>query len=209
MLNDLELTLPEICTTGTIPTMQLPDAGEYNYWDFYTNRILTIDGEITDWDYNIAKSIIGYNMHSTDNSPIVLLINSIGGLLDVTYSIIDTIKISRIPVWTVNMGQALSGGCMIFLAGEKRFTLPHSWCMTHMGSGGTSGNYDQSKEQQKVWDEQVKNMGEYIMSQSGIDDKTWRKYKNKDWWLNSEQQLEFGFATDKLEDIDQILSMGT
>ena len=95
------------------------------------------------------------------------------------------------------------------LTGEKRFTLPHSWCMTHMGSGTTSGNYDQSKEQQKVWDAQVKDMGDYIMSQSGIDDKTWRKYKNKDWWLNCDQQLEYGFATDKLESLDQILSMGT
>ena len=97
---------------------------------------------------------------------------------------------------------------MIFLAGEKRFTLPNSWCMTHMGSGGTSGNYDQSKEQQKVWDEQVKKMGEFIMSRTGLDEKTWRKYKNKDWWVNYEQQLEYGFATDALENIDQILRVG-
>lgn len=209
MYNDIELNLPEICTTGSIPSMQLPDAGEYSYWDLYTSRILCLDGEITDWDYNIVKSIIGINIRSTDkNLPIILLIDSCGGLLDVTYSIIDIIHASCVPVWTVNMGQALSGGGLIFLAGEKRFTLSNSWCMTHMGSGGTSGNYDQSKEQQKVWDEQVKKMGDYIISRTGIDEKIWRKYKNKDWWLNCDQQLEYGFATDKLESLNQILRVG-
>lgn len=208
MANDLEILLPEVDLNTSLPTMQLPDVGDYNFWKMYTNRILSIDGEITDWDYNIVKSIIGFNLNPKDKSPIIILINSNGGLLDVTNSIIDAINISSIPVWTVNMGQALSGGCMIFLAGEKRFTLPNSWCMTHMGSGGTSGNYDQSKEQQKVWDEQVKKMGEFIMSRTGLDEKTWRKYKNKDWWVNYEQQLEYGFATDALEDIDQILRVG-
>lgn len=208
MANDLEILLPEVDLDTSLPTMQLPDVGDYNFWKMYTNRILSIDGEITDWDYNIVKSIIGFNLNPKDKSPIIILVNSNGGLLDVTNSIIDAINISSIPVWTVNMGQALSGGCMIFLAGEKRFTLPNSWCMTHMGSGGTSGNYDQSKEQQKVWDEQVKKMGEFIMSRTGLDEKTWRKYKNKDWWVNYEQQLEYGFATDALEDIDQILRVG-
>lgn len=208
MANDLEILLPEVDLDTSLPTMQLPDVGDYNFWKMYTNRILSIDGEITDWDYNIVKSIIGFNLNPKDKSPIIILVNSNGGLLDVTNSIIDAINISSIPVWTVNMGQALSGGCMIFLAGEKRFTLPNSWCMTHMGSGGTSGNYDQSKEQQKVWDEQVKKMGEFIMSRTGLDEKTWRKYKNKDWWVNYEQQLEYGFATDTLENIDQILRVG-
>ena len=208
MANELELLLPDIDLNTSLPTMQLPDVGDYNFWKMYTNRILSIDGEITDWDYNIVKSIIGFNLNPKDKSPIIILVNSNGGLLDVTNSIIDAINISNIPVWTVNMGQALSGGCMIFLAGEKRFTLPNSWCMTHMGSGGTSGNYDQSKEQQKVWDEQVKKMGEFIMSRTGLDEKTWRKYKNKDWWVNYEQQLEYGFATDTLENIDQILRVG-
>lgn len=208
MANELEILLPDVDLNTSLPTMQLPDVGDYNFWKMYTNRILSIDGEITEWDYNIVKSIIGFNLNPKDKSPIIILINSNGGLLNVTNSIVDAINISNIPVWTVNMGDALSGGCLIFLAGEKRFTVPNSWCMTHMGSGGTSGNYDQSKEQQKVWDEQVKKMGEFIISRTGLDEKTWRKYKTKDWWINYEQQLEYGFATDTLENIDQILRVG-
>ena len=209
-MKELELLLPEVSTEGSLPTMQLPDADQYNYWNLYNNHILTVDGEITDWDYNVVKNIIGINMQQINKptewvDPIILLINSHGGLLDVTNSIIDAISTSVVPVWTVNMGNALSGGCLIFLAGEKRFTTANSWAMAHAGSGGVSGNYNETVEQTKVWNEQVKNMGNYIVSRTGIDDKTWKKYKNKDWWLNADQQIEYGFATDKLESLEQIL----
>lgn len=206
----IDLLLPEVNTDGNLASMQLPEIGDYNFWKLYNNRILTIDDEITEWDYHIAKDIINFNLADAGKSkeerkPIIILVNSCGGLLDVTNSIIDVVKISTTPVWTVNMGNALSGGCLIFLSGEKRFTVNNSWCMAHAGSGGLQGNYSETKEQSKVWDEQVKNMGTYIMERTGLDDKTWKKYKNKDWWINADQQIEFGFATEKLESIDQLL----
>lgn len=209
-MSDFEITIPEISTSGSLATMQLPSIEDYNYWNFYNNHILTIEGEISDWDYNVVKNIININLKEMNTpsewvKPIIILINSNGGLLDITNSIIDAIKASTVPVWTVNMGMALSGGALIFLAGEKRFTVKNSWCMTHPGSGGTSGSYNETVEQSKVWKEQVDNMGKFIVERTGIDDKTWKKYKNKDWYLNSEQQIEFGFATDKLESLDQIL----
>lgn len=207
--NELSLVLPEVNTGGNLSTMQLPDIDSYNYWNFYNNRILTIDGEITDWDYNIVKNIIGINIADRnipieERKPIIILINSNGGLLDITNSIIDTVAMSNTPVWTVNMGSALSGGCLVFLSGEKRFTTVNSWLMAHEGSGGIQGSYSESKEQSKVWDIQVKNMGAYIMNRTGLDKKIWQRYKNKDWYLNCDQQIEYGFATDKLENINQL-----
>lgn len=212
-MDGLDLVVPAIETNGNVATMQLPDIDQYNYWTFFNNRILTLDGEITDWDYSIVKSIIQINMADSSidvdkRKPIILLINSNGGLLDITNSILDTIEISKTPVWTVNMGNALSGGCMIFLAGERRFTTSNSWAMAHAGSGGIQGNYSETKEAQKVWDAQVKRMGEYIMGRTGMDTKTYNKYKNKDWYLNADQQLDFGFATERLESIDQIIGVG-
>lgn len=208
-MDDLQILLPEVNTNGSLPSMQLPEIGDYNFWDLYTNRILSIDGEITDWDYHIVKDIISINMKDKEvcveeRKPIIMLVNSNGGLLDITNSILDIMEISTTPIWTVNMGQALSGGCLIFLAGEKRFTTNKSYCMTHSGSGGTSGTYEQTVEQQKVYNEQIKNMGAYIMERTGIDEKTWKKYKNKDWYLNADQQIEYGFATEKLQSLDQI-----
>lgn len=209
-MKELELILPDVQTDGSLPSMQLPEIGDYNFWQLYNNRIICLDDEITQWDYHIAKDIININMADhgiprKERKPIILLINSFGGLLDITNSIIDIINVSDTPVWTVNMGNALSGGCLIFLAGERRFTTSNSWAMAHAGSGGIAGNYNETKEQSKVWDEQVRKMGEYIVGRTGIDEKTWKKYKNKDWWLNADQQIEYGFATEKLGSISDIL----
>lgn len=205
-METIDLLLPEVKTSGNLSTMQLPDIESYSFWNLYNNRILSLEGEITDWDYNVVKNIINLNMMDS-KKPIILLINSNGGLLDITTSIVSTIKASVAPVWTVNMGNALSGGCLIFLAGERRFTTADSWCMAHAGSGGLQGNYADTKEAQKVWDAQVKGMGGYIMERTGIDTKTYNKYKNKDWYLNDEQQIEFGFATEKLESLSQLVEV--
>ena len=206
----LDAIIPKIEITGDVSTMKLPDIEQYNYWNLLDNRIICLDGEITTWDYNIVKTIIQINIADRGiprekRKPIILLINSNGGLLDITESIVSTITMSTTPVWTVNMENALSGGCLIFLAGERRFTTSNSYCMCHAGSGGISGNYSETKEQSKVWDDQIKKMGEYIVSRTNIDTKTYNKYKNKDWYVNAEQQIEFEFATELLESIDQIL----
>lgn len=208
-MDGIDILLPEVGVTGNLASMQLPDIGDYNFWGLYKKRILSIDSEIENWDYNIVKTIIQFNLEDIgkekkERKPIIILINSNGGLLNIMNSIIDTITCSTTPVWTVNMGDALSAAALIFLAGEKRFTTKNSWLMTHPGSGGTQGNYTETVEQQKVWSEQVKNMGSYIMERTGIEEKVWKKYKNKDWWLNAEQQIQFGFATDILNSIDDI-----
>ena len=212
-MSDLELLLSDIKTAGNLQDLRYPDIADYNFWRMYNNRILLLEDEIDMWDFHIVKDIINFNMEDKDipveeREPIIILINSCGGLLDVTLSICDIIRISETPVWTVNMGSALSGGCLIFLMGERRFTTQSSWCMCHAGSGGLQGNYSETKEQSKVWDAQVKMMGNIILEQSGIDEKIYKRNKNKDWWLDSKQQLEYNFATDEFTNIANVLWRG-
>ena len=206
-MDGIELLLPELATSGNLADIKFPDVADLNFWKMFNNRILLLEGEITEWDYNIVKDIINFNIEDKDipveeRKPIIILINSCGGLLDVTLSVCDTIAVSKTPVWTVNMGNALSGGCLIFLMGDRRFAIKNSWAMCHAGSGGLSGNYSETKEQSKVWDTQVKNMGNIILSRTGIEQKLYNKNKNKDWWLDLNGQLENNFATEELTDLD-------
>lgn len=203
-MNDLQILLPQIQTTGDLSTMLLPDTDLYSYWNLYSNRILSLEGEIGDWDYSIVKSIINLNILDK-KKPIIILINSCGGLVDISTAIVNAIRLSAAPIWTVNMGMAMSAACIVFLAGEKRFTTKDSWCMTHAGSGGINGNYAETKEAQKWWDAQVRTSGEYIVERTGMDPKIYNKNKNKDWYINTSQQLEYGFATDMIESINELL----
>ena len=206
---DIKFEFEKLTKAMDLSRLRFPDVNEYDQWILYEKRTLLIDDYIEDWDYHIVKDIINFNIEDMGipkekRKPIIILINSGGGLLNVTYSIIDTIKASTTPIWTVNMGEALSGGCLIFLMGERRFAAPNSWTMCHAGSGGLQGNYSETKEQSKVWDEQVKSMGNLILERTGMDKRTYNKYKDKDWWLNQEQQLQYKFATDKFTNIDEI-----
>ena len=206
-MDGLELLIPDLATSGNIADLKFPDVSDLNFWKMFNNRILLLEGEITEWDYNIVKDIINFNAEDKgipveERKPIIILINSCGGLLDVTLSICDTVAISKTPVWTVNMGNALSGGCLIFLMGEKRFAIKNSWAMCHAGSGGISGNYSETKEASKVWDTQIKSMGNIIVSRTGIEQRLYSKNKNKDWWLDLNGQLENNFATEELTDLD-------
>lgn len=210
---NLELEFAKLAKTEDLIKEHFPDVSDYTFWNMYRNRILLLEDEIEEWDYHIVKDIIGFNLEDygkpmEQRKPIVILINSVGGLLDITLSIIDTIKASTTPVYTVNIGQALSGACYIYLMGEKRFSSDNSWCMVHSGSGGFSGNYSETKEQTKVWDTQVKNMVDFVLERTGMDKRTYSRNKDKDWWLNQECQLKYNFTTDKFENIDQILRMG-
>ena len=187
--------------------LKLPEVSNYNFWRMYNDRILLLEEDIEVWDYHIVKDIIEFNKEDMgvpveERKPIIILINSNGGYLDVTLSICDAIAISKTPVWTVNMGQALSGGCLVFLMGDKRYAMKNSWAMCHAGSGGIQGNYNETKEQSKVWGAQIDVMNNIILSQTGMDKKVYGRNKNKDWYLDLETQLKYNFATDELTDMD-------
>lgn len=209
-MSEFFLDIPTLTDGTSVENMQLPDSYWMDYWNLATKRFYCIDGEIIEATMEIQKEILIANIKDIGipkekRKPIIILINSNGGLLDVTNAIIDTILASTTPVYTVNVGEALSGGALIFLAGEKRFCFKSSYAMLHSGSGGVSGTYEQQKEAGKVYDEQVKEMQKYIIKRTGIDSKIVNRNKNKDWYFNANQQLEYNVATNIIESLDEII----
>lgn len=51
----------------------------------------------------------------------------------------------------------------------------------------------------------VDTMRNYILDRTNIDAKILNKYKNKEWYLYSEDQLKYGVVNNIVEDIDEIL----
>ena len=76
--------------------------------------------------------------------PIKVYIDSNGGCLDDTLTMIDAISMSKTPVWTICVGNAYSGGFFTFIAGHKRIAYPMSSFMFHEGSTN-SGTVDAGK----------------------------------------------------------------
>lgn len=198
------------CASAPMWSDNYPDPKAKNYWDMAGHRIFYIDGEIDDNVLEIQKRIIEINyqdfgMESEKRKPIVVVINSPGGYLQETFSLCDTIIGSKTPVWTVNVGAAMSGGFMLLLAGHKRFAMKHAMAMVHSGGGGVSGTFEQTEAAQANYRKQIAQMREYILSRTTIDEKVFKKNQSKDWYMDADEQVKYGVIDKVIEDLDEII----
>lgn len=63
--------------------------------------------------------------------PIYLHITSFGGELVAGFNAFDHIENSRIPIYTIVEGYAISSGANLFMAGKKRFMTKNSYILIH------------------------------------------------------------------------------
>lgn len=200
-----DLLIPE-----NIENLQLPDPGLLNYYKLAENRIFYIEGDININVLELQRSIININIVDKDipiedRIPIKILIDSFGGLLSESMSIACFIAQSKTPVITVNIADAFSGAALILLAGHKRYALPYSKAMLHTGSGGTSGTFEQTEEQQKNYKKQVEDMGKFILERTGMDEKLFRRNKTKDWYFMPDEQVKYGLVHEVVDNIFDVL----
>lgn len=182
----------------------------FNYYKLAENRIFYINDEITEYTLEIQKSIIDINIKDKDidvseRKPIVICINTNGGLLQETMSLSQVMIMSKTPVITVNIGAAYSGGALLLLAGHRRYAFKYSKAMLHSGSGGTSGSYEQTEAAQKVYKKQVDEMSQYILERSGMDEKVFKRNKSKDWYFDHDEQVKYGLVHSIVAGLDEII----
>ena len=202
--------LMQIAIPQSIENLQLPDPELVTYYRNLEDRVIWIDYGVDESILEISKLIMYFNkldkdIPIEDRQPIKLLLYSYGGDGQACFSLLDIIALSKTPVWTINMGVAMSAGLLILLAGHKRFCLKNSTALAHSGSGGTSGTFEQTEAQMKDYQRFMKTMRDYIIERTDIDIKTLNKYKNKEWFLYSEDQLKYGIVDKIIDDIDEIL----
>ena len=202
--------LMQIMIPNNLENMQLPSPELLTYYRNLEDRVIWIDYGVDESILEVSKLIMYFNRLDKNTpveqrKPIKLLLYSYGGDGQACFSLLDIIALSKTPVWTINMGVAMSAGLLILLAGHKRFCLKNSTALAHSGSGGTSGSFEQTEAQMKDYKRFVDTMRNYIIERTNIDTKTFNKYKSKEWYLYSEDQIKFGIVNKILDDIDEIL----
>ena len=206
------LELTSIPIVGDLKENGLPTPEEYNYWYARKNRTFFIDYEIDD-NYvliELGKTIIQINMDEKnipkDNlKPIYIYIYSYGGDLEQALSFCDICMASRIPIVTVGMGIAMSSAFLIFLAGHRRYAFKHCQMLVHSGSAGFQGTAEQIEEAQKNYKKQLGEMKEYILSRTDMEEKTFNKNRNKDWYLKSEEIVEYHVVDKFIDSFEEIV----
>lgn len=204
-----EITIPII---GNLADKNIPTPEDYNYWKSRENRVFFIDYEIDDcYDLlELSKIIIQLNMEDRDKpidelKPIYCFIHSYGGDIEQANYFCDLVQSSRIPIITVGMGVAMSAGFLLLLSGHKRYAFKHCQALVYSGSAGFSGTAEQIAEAQKNYQKQLDGMKSYILERTSIDSKTFNKNKAKDWYLTSDELIQYHVVDKIITSFDEIL----
>lgn len=130
-----------------------------------------------------------------ERKPIYIFINSPGGELSATFTMIDAITMSKTPVYTVNIGCAYSGGFLTFLAGHKRIAYPNSTFLFHEGSvsevGGDAGKFQNFSA---FYKDRLDAMKEFVLAKTNMTEDFYESIKRDDFWMTATQAIEYGVA---------------
>ena len=64
---------------------------------------------------------------------------------------------------------------------------------------------EQTEQAQKNYKKQIEEMGTYILQRSGMDEKVYKKNKSKDWYMDANEQKQFGIVHEIVTDLDEII----
>lgn len=194
-----------------VENLQLPNPELLTFYKNFEDRILWIDGEISDYSIEYAKYIIQWNKEDNDNGipkdkrkPIKLLFFSPGGDLNVNNMLVDTISLSSTPVIGINCGVAASAGCFIYLSCHKRYSMPNAQFLIHQGAGSFEGTYDIVVAAIMNYQREIENLGKYILSRTKIPEEVFYENFSTDWYLDTDKALEYGLCDKVIESLDEI-----
>lgn len=161
-------------------------------------RKLFLNNEITQASVSdTVRHIMQWNKEDAgipveERMPIKLYIATPGGEVDAGFGLIDAILASVTPVITINQNSCYSMGFLIFIAGHKRYAMPHSRFLCHDGSSfvynSTSKLQDQM-EFQRVIENDVK---QYIISNTNITEELYDNNQRKEWYMVADTAKKLG-----------------
>ena len=205
-MDSILISIPE-----NADSIKLPDPELLLYWRNAENRVLWLDTAVDDSWLHYMRQILEWNRQDMgkepkDRVPIKLCIYSYGGDLDVNNAFIDVIRKSKTPIWGINMGQANSAGCFIYLACHRRLAMPNSTFLIHQGSGDNfSGTFQQMVAYMEEYQRKITNLVDYLMETTKIPEDVLLENITSEWFLSADEALSYGVCDEIVDDIDEIL----
>lgn len=204
--------LMRIAIPQNLENMQLPSPELLMFYKNLEHRVIWLDTNVDEMWLEYERQIIEWNREDKgipveERKPIRLMFFSYGGHLDINYSFIDLIQKSKTPIWGVNMGQACSAACFIFIACHKRFAMPRSSFLIHQGGvdGGFSGTYEQVVSAIMEYQRQMDELGNYLLKYTKITQEILEEKFASEWYLTADDAVTLGVVDKIVEEIDEIL----
>lgn len=193
-----------------IPTVI--DSSTRGAFDIYSlllkERIVYLGNAI---DENIANLVVAQLLYldSENHNPIMLYLNSPGGIVYGGFAIYDTMRRLKSPVVTVALGFCGSMSTFLLTAGQKgqRYSLPHATIHMHPTGGGANGYTEDVriayKEQERLQNQIFHLMGKF----SGHSREDIEEMFRRDRFMNSLEAQRYGLVDEVLGDVDDLIAL--
>jgi ATP-dependent Clp protease protease subunit len=171
-------------------------------------RKLLLNGEV---ETNITKELIQsiININAEDDAlekfnknyvrvPIELYINSPGGNVYEGFALIDVIRNSKTPVYTIALGSAMSMGMLIYSVGHKRYVGEYSTLMFHDVSSAIADKLEGIEERVKELKRIQAMICTVVVNNSSvpIDKLAHKLNKREDWYISPQEAIDLKLADD-------------
>ena len=160
------------------------------------NNNLYFQGEITaESCFYLQQNLIKLQKKENENKVINFYIQSVGGSLLPTFGVIDTMKLSRIPINTFVNGYVASAGTLLSVSGDKRYITKNSMMLVHsLRTSIGEVNYQQLEDHYYNSASMMNIVKNIYKEKSDIDDEHLNLLLQHDYWLNSTECLKYNFV---------------
>jgi len=162
-------------------------------------RIIYLQGEVDDDNINKFIRLLKY-LDKTDGE-ITVILNSIGGDVNLGFAAFDAIKDCRNAVTAKVIGVAMSMGSIILQAADLRVMTKHSRLMIHRGQMEVAGHFNDVKRAVQENNEMDKLCLAIYFSRIAERDPNFKmaqlqKMMDFDTYMSADKALELGFIDD-------------
>lgn len=188
----------------------IPDPSLLWYYEDLEDRVYQLVGEVDEGLLDFSRHVIRWNREDKgkpveERKPIKLFFFSPGGSLDINYSVIDIIRLSKTPIIGINMGVCCSAAAYIYLACHKRYMLPHSYFVFHQGSSQMSGTYGEVVAIMTDYQNQIAELSSFMEERTTYTSEEITDNIVTEWYVREEEALEKGVCHEVIEDIEVLL----
>ena len=158
------------------------------------DRIIFLGAQIDDYTANVIQAQLLYLDSSDPGKDISIYLNSPGGSVYAGLGIYDTMQFIGSDVATICTGMAASMAAVLLVAGTKgkRSALRHSRVMIHQPMGGAQGQASDIEITAREIQKLKKELYTIIADHSGNPFDRIEKDSDRDYWLTSQEALEYG-----------------